>query len=125
MFSDWRVLFTFNRNIRLFLLAWALVAFAYFGIQGVLLNLYLLRLGFDTQFIGSLIASGQIVWALAALPAGMVGQRIGLRGALITGSILNMFGNGFLLMVEWLPSNALVAGLYFAWIMAWLGGMCQ
>jgi len=121
MFRDWRVLFTFNRNIRLFLTAWALLAFAYFGIQGVLLNLYLLRLGFDTQFIGSLIASGQIVWALAALPAGMIGQRMGLRGALITGYILSMLGNTFLLMVEGLPGNALTAGLYFAWILSWLG----
>ncbi|HSM70190.1 MAG TPA: MFS transporter [Anaerolineales bacterium] len=121
MFRDWHVLFTFNRNIRLFLTAWALLAFAYFGIQGVLFNLYLLRLGFDTQFIGSLIASGQIVWALAALPAGMIGQRIGLRGALITGNILSMLGNAFLLMVEWLPGNALTAGLYFSWILAWLG----
>jgi len=121
MFRDWRVLFTFNRNIRLFLTAWALLAFAYFGIQGVILNLYLLRLGFDTQFIGSLIASGQIVWALVALPAGMIGQRIGLRGALIAGYILSMLGNAFLLMVEWLPGNALTAGLYFAWILAWLG----
>jgi len=121
MFRDWRVLFTFNRNIRLFLTAWALLAFAYFGMQGVLLNLYLLRLGFDTQFIGSLIASGQIVWALAALPAGMIGQRMGLRGALITGYILSMLGNTFLLMVEGLPGNALTAGLYFAWILSWLG----
>jgi len=121
MFRDWRILFTFNRNIRLFLTAWALIAFAYFGIQGVLLNLYLLRLGFDTQFIGSLIASGQIVWAVAALPAGMIGRRFGLRSALITGSILNMLGNGFLLMVEWLPGDAWVGGLYFAWIVAWLG----
>ena len=121
MFRDWRVLFTFNRNIRLFLSAWALIAFAYFGIQGVLFNLYLLRLGIDTQFIGSLIAAGQIVWALAALPAGMIGRRFGLRSALIIGSILNMFGNGFLLLLEWLPGSILVAGLYFAWIVAWLG----
>jgi len=121
MFQNWRVLFTFNRNIRLFLLVWALIAFAYFGIQGVLLNLYLLRLGFDTLFIGSLIASGQIIWALFALPAGFIGRRFGLRSALIAGSFLNMLGNSLLLMVEWLPKDMWSRWLYFAWILAWLG----
>ena len=121
MFRDWRVLFTFNRNVRLFLLAWALIAFGYFGVQGVLLNLYLLRLGFDTQFIGSLIASGQIAWALAALPAGAIGRRFGLRTALIIGSAISALGIGFLLIVEWLPKNDWAAWLYFAWILTWLG----
>jgi len=121
MFRDWRVLFTFNRNIRLFLTAWALIAFAYFGIQGVLFNLYLLRLGFDTQFIGSLIASGQIVWALTALPAGTIGRRFGLRTALIIGSIISALGIGFLLIVEWFPKDAWSTWLYFAWMLTWLG----
>jgi len=121
MFRDWRVLFTFNRNIRLFLSAWALIAFAYFGIQGVLFNLYLLRLGFDTQFIGSLIAAGQIVWALTALPAGVIGRRFGLRTALIMGSAISALSVGLLLIVEWFPQDAWGTWLYFAWILTWLG----
>ena len=121
MIRDWRVLFTFNRNIRLFLTAWALIAFAYFGIQGVLLNLYLLRLGFDTQFIGSLIASGQIVWALTALPAGAIGRRFGLRPALIASSAINAMGIGLLLSVEWFPRDMWGAWLYFAWMLTWFG----
>ena len=121
MFHNWRVLLTFNRNIRLFLLAWALIAFAYFGVQGVLLNLYLLRLGFGTQFIGSLIASGQIVWALAALPAGAIGRGFGLRTALIASAILSALGNSLLLIVEWFPREYWPSGLYVAWIIAWLG----
>src|SRR4029453_16949911 len=103
MFIDWRVLISFNRNIRLCLIAWALIGFGYFGVQGVLLNLYLLRLGFDTRFIGSLIASGQLVWGLAALPAGAIGRRMGLRAALIASAALNALGNVLLLMVERLP----------------------
>ena len=121
MLRDWRVLFTFNRSIRLFLTAWALIAFAYFGIQGVLFNLYLLRLGFDTQFIGSLIASGQIVWALTALPAGTIGRRFGLRTALIIGSTISALAIGFLLIVEWFPKDAWGTWLYFAWMLTWLG----
>ena len=52
MFGGWRILFSFNRNIWLYLLAWGLVAFGYMGVQGVLLNLYLLRLGYEVEFIG-------------------------------------------------------------------------
>ncbi len=122
MLRDWRVLFTFDRDVRLFLVAWALIAFGYFGVQGVLLNLYLLRLGFDTQFIGSLIASGQLVWALAALPAGYLGRRVGLRASLIAGSALAALGLGLLLLVEWLPKNEWATWLYFAWILSWIGG---
>jgi MFS family permease len=121
MLSDWRVLFTFNRNIRLFLAGWALIAFAYFGIQGVLLNLYLLRLGFDTQFIGSLIASGQIVWALTALPAGAIGRRFGLRTALMAGSTISMLAIGLLLTVGWFPRELWSAWLYFTWMVTWFG----
>jgi hypothetical protein len=121
MFRDWRVLFTFDRSVRLFLIAWALIAFGYFGVQGVLLNLYLLRLGFVTQFIGSLIASGQLVWALAALPAGVIGRRIGLRAALMAGSAITALGIGLVLIVEALPKNEWAAWLYLAWILHWVG----
>jgi MFS family permease len=121
MTRDWRALFTFNRDIRLFMGAWALIAFGYFGVQGVLLNLYLLRLGFDAQFIGAMTASGQIVWALAALPAGALGQRLGLRAALITGSACAALGLGLLLGVEGLPQALWVPWLYLAWSVMWVG----
>jgi hypothetical protein len=48
----------FNRSVVvLWLLTWALAAFGYFGLQGVLFNLYLLRLGFGPEFIGLLIVA--------------------------------------------------------------------
>lgn len=121
MFRDWHIFLAFNRNVRLFLVAFGLMSFGYFGVQGVLLNLYLLRLGFDIQFIGSLIASGQIVWAMAALPAGAIGRRVGLRAALIMGSALSALGIGLLLAIEWLPRAEWIAWLYFAWMLTWIG----
>ena len=42
----------FNGNTRLFLAAWALWWFARYGINGVLFNLYLLRMAFGPEFIG-------------------------------------------------------------------------
>ena len=121
MLRDWQVLFTSNRNVRLFLIVWALIAFAYFGVQGVLLNLYLLRLGFDTPFIGSLIASGQLAWALAALPAGAIGKRVGLRAALMAGNALVALGVALVLLVERLPQNEWTVWLYSGWILSWIG----
>jgi hypothetical protein len=47
------------------------------GLQAVLLNLYLLRLGFDAPYIGLLAGLGQRVWAAAALPAAQVSNQIG------------------------------------------------
>src|ERR671932_559453 len=75
------------------------------GNQAVLLNLYLLRLGLGAQFIGLLIASGQLTWAIAALPAGAIGQRLGLRATLILASALAALGMGLLLLVELLPRS--------------------
>ena len=121
MFGNWRILRAFNNSIRRYLIVWALISFSYFGIQGVLLNLYLLRLGFGPAYIGMLTASGQLIWAVAALPAGTIGQRIGLRAALVTGSAFMALGMGALLMVEALPASAWTTLLFGSWGLLWVG----
>ena len=55
MVNTWSVTRGFNQSVRLWLLTWALASFGYFGLQGVLFNLYLLRLGFGPEFIGLLV----------------------------------------------------------------------
>ena len=62
----------FSPKLRLFLLAMGVMAMVPFGIIAVLFNLYLLRLGFDARYIGLLAGLGQLVWAAAALPAGLL-----------------------------------------------------
>lgn len=121
MFHNWQVLRAFNRNTFIFLIICALDAFGYFGIQGVLFNLYLLRLGFNSQFIGLLIASGQLTWAITALPASTVGRRYGLRAALIMGGALSAFGMGLLLLVEMLPKPVWTPWLFGSWAVLWIG----
>lgn len=111
----------FNRDVRLYLLAWSLVAFGHFGIQGVLFNLYLLRLGHDTAFIGMLVGIGQVVWAGSALPASWIGARIGLRNALVTAHLTIMFSLSLLLFDEWLPAEIQIPWLFFWWIVLWSG----
>jgi MFS family permease len=121
MLSDWRILRTFNGSTRRYLIVWALISFSYFGIQSVLLNLYLLRLGLGPALIGMLVASGQLIWAVAALPAGALGQRIGLRTALIMGSTIMTLAMGALLLVEALPKTLWIIWLFGSWALLWLG----
>ena len=42
----------FNRNVRLLFVANAILGFVFFGIYALLLNLYLLRLGYGLEDIG-------------------------------------------------------------------------
>jgi MFS family permease len=121
MFGDWHILRAFNHSIWRYLIVWALISFSYFGIQSVLLNLYLLRLGFGPSFIGLLTASGQLIWAVAALPAGAVGRRVGLRAPLVAGSTLMAMAMGALLLVEVLPKPMWAIWLFGNWALLWVG----
>jgi MFS family permease len=110
-----------NRDVKLYLAAFGLAAFGYFGIMGVLFNLYLARLGFDAAFIGLLIASGQLVWAALALPAGAIGLRQGLTRALLLAQVLITVGFSLVLLVEWLPRPLWASWLVGGWMILWLG----
>ena len=70
---------TFHADVYKLLFAMCIVGFSYFGFVSVLLNLYLLRLGYETDFIG--LVNGGIAFAFAAssLPAGVLGGRLGMR----------------------------------------------
>lgn len=94
----------FSPSLRRYLLALGLVTTVDFGILAVLFNLYLLRLGFDAREVGLLAGLGQVVWAAAALPAGMPRSRIGLRNNLQLG--MGVYGPGIALtlLVELLPA---------------------
>jgi hypothetical protein len=125
MLGDWRILRTFNRDIWLATGSWAASAFAYFGVQGVLLNLYLVRLGFSLEFIGVLIGAGQVVWALAALPAGALGRRVGLRASLALAHGVMALGIALFLLVESLPRPLWEAWLFGTWMLLWVGAALQ
>lgn len=66
-------LFGFSRDVRRVLLVNALVGLVSLGVNAVLLNLYLLRLGYGTQEIGMINALGPLCYALASLLAGALG----------------------------------------------------
>ncbi len=103
------------------LAVFALGGFAYFGVQAVLLNLYFLRLGFGADFIGPLIGLGQLIWAVTALPASLVGKRFGTRPALLAWQALLGLGLALILSVESLPVAGRPAWLVFGWSVYWVG----
>ncbi len=66
---DWQVFHQLGRDVRLYLISIVLIAFSFVGVFGVLLNVYLLRLGYSPPFIGFANAAAQVVSAVTALPA--------------------------------------------------------
>lgn len=74
----------FSREARLYLVTAGLIGFTIFGgIYTTLLNLYLLRLGYGPEFIGLVNAVGLFGLAIFSLPAGMLGDRWGVRRMMI------------------------------------------
>ncbi|HMQ31657.1 MAG TPA: MFS transporter [Chloroflexaceae bacterium] len=97
-----------------YLIATGLVGFAVDGgIYAVLLNLFLLRLGYGPAEIGLVNAAGTFTFALASLPAGLLGARWG-SSRLMLGGLGMMLAGGVLL--------PLADTLAPAWRLPWLIG---
>ncbi|MBE0696704.1 MAG: hypothetical protein IH586_07260, partial [Anaerolineaceae bacterium] len=111
----------FNRDIIIYLIYNCAISMAFPGILNVLVNLYLLRMGYQTEFIGGLLASGMIIWGVLALPAGTIGARIGLKRAMIlsmftmAAAVLLLIAAGFLREPYRAPS------LIISWMLLWGG----
>ncbi len=78
-------------NFKYFLLTVILYVIAIEGIYMVVLNLYLLRLGYGTEFIGTLNSAGLLIFALVSLPLGAV-QRYSGRRMLQFGQFISFIG---------------------------------
>ena len=70
----------FSPNARLFLI-YALTSQTGSGIWTVMFNLYLLRSGFSTGFVGIFLMVDMFVHGLVAFPAGLIADKIGRRRA--------------------------------------------
>lgn len=90
------------RQVKLFMFTVLAYGIAAEGISTVLLNLYLLRLGYGTEFIGTLNSAGLFVFALVSLPIGAI-QRYSSRKILQIGLILSALGMTGLVFAPFLP----------------------
>jgi MFS family permease len=111
----------FSRELRLFLITGALVALAWDGMRSVILNLYLLRLGYGPAFIGLVSAAGAFAFALFCLLAGAMGTRWGSRRMLVTGLGLMAAGFCLLPLVESLASSLRAGWLLGTTVLTYLG----
>lgn len=103
----------FNENTRRIVISYVFVLFANFGIYGVVFNLYLLRLGYGSEFVGIVNSIRLLNMALLALPAGWIGRRIGTRTAMLVGLLVSLVG-----LVAIPASELLTGGLQAVWVAA-------
>jgi MFS family permease len=116
-----RMLRLFSRDIRLFLISAALVGLAWDGMRAVILNLYLLRLGYGPEFIGLINGLGALGFGLLCPVAGAMGTRWGSRSMLIVGTGLLIAGFGLLPLAESLPADWRAGWLVATTIVTHLG----
>lgn len=95
----------FSHDVRMYLITSAMIGFSYMGIVAVLLNLYLLRLGYGPIFVGLVGGSTALAFAISSLPAGALGSRWGNRRVVITGVTLVAASIGVVPLVEHLPKD--------------------
>ena len=105
----------------IYIFMWSMVGFSTFGLQAVLLNLYMVHLGFDAAGIGRFLAVAQVSFGFAALPAGMMGARFGPRTGLLAGTVLVAAGWSLFLLAEGLPAAWVSASLQVGLAIAYMG----
>ena len=109
----------FQRNAQLYLLSNALSGVSA-GILLVLYNLYLVSLGYRTDFIGLVLFSGTIGAGLAIFPAGICIDRFGGKIVLIVTTLLiGAIGAGQILFRQPLPllATGFIAGVVTAFFL--------
>src|SRR5437870_111128 len=98
----------FQRNARLYLISNALSGVTV-GILLVLYNLYLVSLGYGTDFIGLVLFVGTLGAGLAIFPAGVCVDRFGGKLVLIWSNLaFGVIGIGQILFRQ--PASLLVSG---------------
>ena len=100
----------------------ATAGFCYFGIISVLLNLYLLRLGYGPEFIGLFNGTAWLIYTFSCLPAGALGARWGVRRTMMAGVGLIVVGYGLLPMAELIPGATREGWLLATNSLAYFGG---
>lgn len=81
------------------------------GIYAVVFNLYMLRMGLGPEAVGQVNSAGLLSFALASLPAGWLGGRIGARKMMVAGVAITLAGMVAVPVTDMLPQ---------AWRLAWL-----
>ncbi len=95
----------YNQQARRFFMTIIALGFVIDGVYAVLLNLYLLRLGYDARFIGQVNSFGLLTFALVSLPAGILGTRWASNLMLRAGLGSTLLGTLLLPLAEYTPTG--------------------
>lgn len=90
---------SFSKNSKIVLFSYALTRVG-FGIFWVILNLYILELGFSTKFLGTFISSHLVASAIFLIPGGAVSDWIGRKRTLLLSSALMILSVGVLVTAQ-------------------------
>lgn len=119
LMGDWsRQLKSYNRNVRLFLLA-SVLANIGMGIFMVIYNYYIRELGYVDQVNGRVIAMQAMASAIALLPAGLLSDKIGRKKVILFGAVfaaVSLLLRGVLTAETLLLATAFMTGLFMAFI---------
>ena len=100
----------FSPNAKLFLV-YALASQTGSGIWTVMFNLFLLRSGFSTGFVGLFLMVDMFVHGVVAFPAGLIADKIGRRRAFFFSTCLNLAARGALLFTTDQTALLVLAGV--------------
>jgi len=93
-----------RREAWIVLLASVALGFTWVGLSDAIVNLYLVRIGFGPQFVGSAAAVASLGYALAAMPGAALARRIGARRGMIVGSMAWVGGVMLLSAADLVPA---------------------
>jgi MFS family permease len=100
----------FSSNAKLFLI-YALLSGLGTGIWNVMFNIYLLRLGYETTFVGLFWMMNMVFHGAFAFPAGLIGDKIGRRKTFILATTFSIVARGALLFTRDPTLLLVLAGL--------------
>lgn len=113
MNNYFQALTNFSTNARMYL-AFNFLTSLYIGMASVIFNLYIIKLGYNEQFLGLIISATMIATGVFAFPAAQVCDRIGSKKSLLISCILSSIVS-FLLYIltgqEWLLLLSLLSGI--------------
>ncbi|WP_100373961.1 MFS transporter [Bacillus sp. FJAT-45037] len=119
LIKDWTgQLTSYNRNVRLFLLA-SILANIGMGIFMVIYNYYIRELGYVDAVNGKVIAMQATASALALLPAGILSDKVGRKKVILLGALfaaVSLMLRGIVTTEVLLLMTAFMTGLFMAFI---------
>jgi MFS family permease len=85
-----------SRDAKLLTAASAIAAVSFYGIYQLLKVLYVLRLGYGSEYVGIFNATSAFTYMIAGLPSGALGSRYGARRMMLLGGIGTVIGMALL-----------------------------